>query len=130
MKGYRLSVPAQVDLSGIFDYYFEEAGYGVARKMAIEFVEAFRAIGRNPGIGHKRQDLARNRSILFWPMRDYLNRLPSAGRRDRNRHDRARESRHRAAHSAQGSIDTTVQCCYEHRSIRPLARWGHVARVL
>lgn len=72
MKGYRLSVPAQEDLNGIFDYYFEEAGFRVARKMAVEFVEAFRAIGRNPGIGHKRQDLAGNRPLLFWPMKDYL----------------------------------------------------------
>jgi toxin ParE1/3/4 len=72
MKGFRLSVPAQEDLSGIFNYYFEEAGHRVARKMAAEFVGAFRTIARSPGIGHKRQDLAGNRSILFWPMRDYL----------------------------------------------------------
>lgn len=45
MKGYRLSVPAQEDLSGIIDYYFEEAGYLIARGTAVEFVEAFRAMG-------------------------------------------------------------------------------------
>jgi plasmid stabilization system protein ParE len=72
MKGYRLSVPAQEDLSGILDYYFEEAGYGVARDMTAEFVGTFRTIARNQGIGHKRQDLAGSRSILFWLMRDYL----------------------------------------------------------
>jgi plasmid stabilization system protein ParE len=72
MRGYRLSVPAQEDLSGIFDYYFEEAGYGVARGMITEFVGAFRAIARNQGIDHRRQDLAGNRPILFWLMRDYL----------------------------------------------------------
>jgi plasmid stabilization system protein ParE len=72
MKGYRLSVPAQEDLNGIFDYYFEEAGYGVAREMVTEFVGAFRNIARNQGIGHKRQDLAGNRPILFWLIRNYL----------------------------------------------------------
>jgi plasmid stabilization system protein ParE len=72
MSGYRLSVPAQEDLSGIFDHYFEEAGHGVARKMVTEFAGAFRAIARNQGIGHKRQDLAGNRPILFWLMMDYL----------------------------------------------------------
>jgi len=72
MKGYRLSVPAQEDLSGILDYYFEEAGYEVAREMEAEFVGAFRTIARNQGIGHKRQDLAGNRPLLFWLMRDYL----------------------------------------------------------
>lgn len=72
MKGYRLSVPAQEDLNGIFDYYFEEAGHGVAREMEAEFLGAFRTIARNQGIGHKRQDLAGNRPLLFWLVRDYL----------------------------------------------------------
>ncbi|MBV9085610.1 MAG: type II toxin-antitoxin system RelE/ParE family toxin [Acidobacteriaceae bacterium] len=40
--------------------------------MLVEFVEAFRSIARNPGIGHKRQDLVEDRPILFWPVRDYL----------------------------------------------------------
>jgi len=53
-------------------YYRREAGYGIARQMNAEFVSAFRAIARNPGIGHKRQDLAGDRAILFWPMRDFL----------------------------------------------------------
>lgn len=37
-----------------------------------EFVAAFRLIAKNPEIGHKREDLARNRPLLFWPMREYL----------------------------------------------------------
>lgn len=41
-------------------------------EIIVEFVEAFRALARNPGIGHKREDLAESRPILFWPLRDYL----------------------------------------------------------
>ena len=40
--------------------------------MLLEFRDAFRVLGRAPGIGHRREDLAEDRPILFWPMRDYL----------------------------------------------------------
>jgi len=60
------------DLADIRDYYCEEAGYRVARQMVVEFVEAFRFLARTPGAGHVRRDLAEERPILFWPMRDYL----------------------------------------------------------
>jgi len=40
--------------------------------MLVEFVESFRFLVRTPGAGHKREDLAQDRPILFWPMRDYL----------------------------------------------------------
>ena len=69
MSGYRLTPVAQADIR---DYYLEEAGHRVARQMLVEFVEAFRFLARTPGAGHKREDLAEDRPILFWPMRDYL----------------------------------------------------------
>ena len=40
--------------------------------MLVEFVEAFRFLARTPGAGHKREDLAEDRPILFWPMRDSM----------------------------------------------------------
>jgi plasmid stabilization system protein ParE len=40
--------------------------------MLVEFVDAFRFLAHKPGAGHKRKDLAEDRPILFWPMRDYL----------------------------------------------------------
>jgi plasmid stabilization system protein ParE len=40
--------------------------------MLSEFVETFHCLCRTPGAGHKREDLAEDRPILFWPMRDYL----------------------------------------------------------
>jgi plasmid stabilization system protein ParE len=42
MSGYILSVPAQEDVAVILDYYFEEAGHRVARKMTAEFVGVLR----------------------------------------------------------------------------------------
>ncbi len=72
MSGYFLTPAAQEDLSDIRDYYLEEVGRRVARQMLVEFVEAFRFLARTPGAGHKREDLAEGRPILFWPMRDYL----------------------------------------------------------
>jgi toxin ParE1/3/4 len=72
MSSYFLTRVAQEDLVGIRDYYLEEAGVRVARQMVAEFVDAFRFLARTPGAGHKREDLAEDRPILFWAMRDYL----------------------------------------------------------
>ena len=66
---YILAPAAQEDLVAIRDYYLEQAGDRIARHLLVEFVAAFRLIARNPGIGHKREDLAESRSVLFWPMR-------------------------------------------------------------
>ncbi len=72
MSGYRLSPTAQSDLAAIRDYYLEKAGDRIARQILVEFVDAFRLIARTPGIGHMRADLAEDRPVLFWPVRDYL----------------------------------------------------------
>ena len=72
MSGYILVPAAQHDLAGIRDYHLEVAGNRIARKMLVEFVESFRLLASSPGAGHKRDDLAEDRLILFWPMRDYL----------------------------------------------------------
>ena len=72
MSRYILMPAAKEDLADIRSYYLEEAGYGVARQMLVEFVESFRFLARTPGAGHVRQDLAEDRPILFLPMRDYL----------------------------------------------------------
>lgn len=72
MSQYVLMPAAQEDLVAIRDYYLEQAGYRVARQMLVEFVETLRFLARTPGAGHVREDLAEDRPILFWPMRDYL----------------------------------------------------------
>ena len=70
--GYVLTPTAQDDLVDIRAWYQEEAGLKVARQMVVEFVNAFRLLARNPGLGHSREDLAGSRPVLFWAMRDYL----------------------------------------------------------
>ena len=72
MSRYVLMPAAKEDLTAIREYYLEEAGYRVARQMMVEFVETFRFLARTPGAGHVRQDLAEERPILFWPIRNYL----------------------------------------------------------
>lgn len=72
MSRYLLMPVAQEDLGSIRGYYLEEGGQKVARKMVSEFVAAFRWLAKNPGAGHVRRDLAEDRPILFWPLRDFL----------------------------------------------------------
>jgi plasmid stabilization system protein ParE len=72
MSRYILAPVAQKDLINIRDHYLEEAGPRIARQMLLEFVTAFRKLARDPGIGHKRQDLVDDRPVLFWAVRDYL----------------------------------------------------------
>ena len=72
MSPYILAPAAQEDLVAIRDYYLNEAGYRIARQMLVELTRAFRTIAQTPGIGHKREDLAGDRPVLFWRMRDYL----------------------------------------------------------
>jgi len=72
MSRYILAPAAQEDLVAIRDYYLKEAGYRVARQMLVEFTKAFQTIARTPGIGHRREDLAWERPVVFWPVRDYL----------------------------------------------------------
>jgi toxin ParE1/3/4 len=72
MSRYVLAPAAQEDMVAIRDYYLREAGYRIARQMLVEFTKAFQTIARTPGIGHQREDLAGDRSVLFWSMRDYL----------------------------------------------------------
>lgn len=72
MSGYVLAPTAQEDLTAIRNYCFEKADARFARQMLVEFVKAFRLIARTPGAGHRREDLAEDRPVLFWPVRDFL----------------------------------------------------------
>lgn len=72
MSRYILAPAAQEDLVAIRDYYLKEAGHRIARQMLAEFVQAFRTIAHSPRIGHRREDLAGDRPVLFWPLKDYL----------------------------------------------------------
>ena len=72
MSRYFLSTSAQNDLIALSEYYIENATPSIARRMVAETVNALRTLARNPGLGSKREDLAEDRSILFWAVRNYL----------------------------------------------------------
>ena len=72
MSSYVLSRVAQGDLVEIRDYYLNQSSQRTARKIIVEFTDAFRLLASNPSLGHRREDLAESRPVLFWPVRDYL----------------------------------------------------------
>jgi plasmid stabilization system protein ParE len=77
MSGYVLTPTAQQELVQIRDYYLEKAGHRIARQMLGEFVEGFRFLSRTRGAGHKREDLAEGRPILFWAHERLPDPLPT-----------------------------------------------------
>jgi plasmid stabilization system protein ParE len=72
MSRYLLSPSAREDLLYIQKYYLQQAGPEIAKRMLTEFRDAFRLLSQNPGLGHSRTDLAEDRPLLFWPLREYL----------------------------------------------------------
>ncbi|MBI4471337.1 MAG: type II toxin-antitoxin system RelE/ParE family toxin [Acidobacteria bacterium] len=72
MIRYKLSRIAQKDLVDIRDYCLEQGGTRDARKILVTLVNAFRTLAKNPRIGHRREDLAEDRPVLFWPVHNYL----------------------------------------------------------
>ena len=71
MSGYRLSPRAKAHLVEIRSWYLKKQSPSGARIVAREFREVFRLLGRNPDIGHKREDLT-DKTLRFWPVRSYL----------------------------------------------------------
>jgi len=67
---YVLSVDADRDLNGIWDYIAED-NIDAADQWIARLFEAFEAIADSPGIGHKREDLTAY-PVLFWPVGAYL----------------------------------------------------------
>ena len=70
MNRYVLSEDADRDLDGIWDYIAED-NLDAADEWISKLFDAFEAIGTNPGIGHKREDLTAY-PVLFRPMGAYL----------------------------------------------------------
>lgn len=70
MSGYILSVEADFDLDEIWEYIAGDS-IDAADRWTNKLFDAFEALGRTPGIGHKRKDLTAY-SVLFWPVGDYL----------------------------------------------------------
>jgi plasmid stabilization system protein ParE len=70
MKRYVLSTAAELDLDEIWDYIAQDS-IKAADRWAGKLFDAFETIARNPGIGHKREDLT-SCPVLFWPVSSYL----------------------------------------------------------
>ena len=72
MSRYILTPEAQDDLRGIRAYLLAEAGPRVARYVIGALVNAFRSLAKNPGQGHRREDLTSDETLLFWPVFSFL----------------------------------------------------------
>jgi len=70
MSGYILSEDASFDLDDIWEYIADDNIDAVDRWID-KLLDALKAIGRSPGIGHKREDLT-HFAVLFFPVGPYL----------------------------------------------------------
>ena len=70
MSGYVLGGDAEQDLGGLWEFIAEDSAEAADRLIAKIF-EALESLARNPGIGHKREDLTKF-PVLFWPVGNYL----------------------------------------------------------
>jgi plasmid stabilization system protein ParE len=70
MTEYVLSAGAELDLDEIWEYIALD-NIRAADRWIGKLFDAFDALARNPGIGHKRDDLTAY-PILFWPVGAYL----------------------------------------------------------
>jgi plasmid stabilization system protein ParE len=70
MKEYVLSTGAELDLDEIWEYIAHD-NINAADRWIGKLFDAFEPVARNPGIGHKRQDLT-DYPVLFWPVGAYL----------------------------------------------------------
>jgi plasmid stabilization system protein ParE len=70
MSGYILGVDAARDLDEIWDYIAAD-NVDAADRWIDKLFRAFEMLARNPGLGHKREDLTAF-PVLFWPVGSYL----------------------------------------------------------
>jgi plasmid stabilization system protein ParE len=70
MSRYILAPDAEQDLDDLWEYIVRDSVRAADRLIA-EIFEAFEVLSRNPGMGHKRQDLTKF-PVLFWPVGNYL----------------------------------------------------------
>lgn len=70
MSGYILSRDADLDLDDIWEYIAADST-DAADSWIGKLFDAFEALERTPGMGHKREDLT-SYPVLFWPVGSYL----------------------------------------------------------
>jgi plasmid stabilization system protein ParE len=70
MTGFVFGVDADLDLDGIWEYIAAD-NIDAADRWVGKLFDAFEALARAPGMGHKREDLT-DYPVLFWPVGSYL----------------------------------------------------------
>jgi antitoxin ParD1/3/4/toxin ParE1/3/4 len=70
VTGFVLGVDADLDLDGIWEYIAAD-NVDAADRWVGKLFDAFEALARAPGMGHKREDLT-DYPVLFWPVGSYL----------------------------------------------------------
>jgi antitoxin ParD1/3/4/toxin ParE1/3/4 len=70
VSDYILGPDADLDLDDIWEYSAADS-VDAADRWIKKLFDAFDAIARNPGIGHKREDLTAY-PVLYWPVGSYL----------------------------------------------------------
>ena len=70
MNRFVLSPAAEMDLEAIWDYIAQDS-LDAADRWIEKLFEGFEVLDRNPGLGHKREDLT-SLPVLFWPVGAYL----------------------------------------------------------
>ena len=70
MSGYVLSADAALDLDDIWEFIAADS-LDAADRWIGRLFDAFEDLGRNPGMGHRREDLTAY-PVLFWPVGSYL----------------------------------------------------------
>lgn len=71
MNRFVLTKPAERDLLQIQGYLLEKASARIARRVLNEIRIGIAIVGRDPGVGHLRQDLTA-RPLKFWSIYSYL----------------------------------------------------------
>ncbi len=70
-KLFRLGPEAAEDIREIWRHIAEDNAIA-AKRFRLKLLDACQQLGRFPGMGHKREDLAGDRPLLFWPVGSYL----------------------------------------------------------
>lgn len=70
MSGYVLSLDAEVDLDGIWEYIAAD-NIDAADRWIGKLFDAFEALGQTPAMGHRREGLTLY-PVQFWPVGAYL----------------------------------------------------------
>lgn len=71
MKRFVVAPEAAQDLDDIWSYIAAD-NLDAADRFLEKLYDQMVALSETPGMGHRREDLAEDRDLLFWPVGNYL----------------------------------------------------------